>query len=100
MIIVSGTIVMNPDRVERATELTAELVAATREEPGNIEYEFFSALDDPGRFHLHEAWESQEAIDAHSASAHLATFFGAAAELEISKVEITQYEVAGSRRLM
>lgn len=100
MIIVSGTIVMNPERVDRARELTAPLVAATRAEPGNIEYGFSAALDEPGCLHVHEAWETQEAIDVHSASEHLAAFFAAAAELEISKVELTQYEVSGHRRLM
>lgn len=97
---IAGTIVINPEREARARELIAVLVAATRAEPGNVSYEYFLALDDPGRFHFFEEWETQEAIDAHNASTHLADFMAAAGELEISHVEINQYEVASKTRIM
>lgn len=100
MIIVSGTIVINPERYERALALTNELVAKTRAEPGNLSYEYFSALDDPARFHLFEEWESEEAIEAHSVSPHLAEFFAAAGELEISHVEINRYTVTDKQKVM
>ncbi|HYI62734.1 MAG TPA: putative quinol monooxygenase [Acidimicrobiales bacterium] len=100
MIVVSGTIVLNPEKVDRALELTRALVAETRAEPGNLAYGYYADLDEPGRYHLYEEWESEEALDAHSASAHLAEFFTAVPELEISHLEITRYTVTDARKVM
>ncbi len=100
MIVVSGTIVIDPAKVDLGIELTRELMAKTREEPGNVSYEFFAALEDPSRFHVFEEWESAEAIQEHSASEHMAAFFTGAAELGISHVELYQYEVTEKRKTM
>jgi quinol monooxygenase YgiN len=100
MLLVSGTIVMNPDKADRARALIAPLVEATNQEPGCIAYGFFAAVDDPGRLHLHEEWESEAAIDAHVASAHLATFMGAIGELDITHAEIFRYEVTNKTQTL
>lgn len=39
-----------------------------REEKGNIRYEYFFPMNDPETVLLIDAWENQEAIDAHHAS--------------------------------
>jgi quinol monooxygenase YgiN len=100
MIIVSGTIVIDPEKVARGVELTSALVAETRQEPGNVAYEFFAALDDPSRFHIHEEWESQAAIDEHNQSAHLAAFYAAIPELGVRSVELYQYDVTNRTKIM
>ena len=100
MIIVSGLITIDPASFERGVELTRELMARTREEPGNVSYEFFAALEDRSRFRVFEEWESQEAIDAHNASEHFAAFLAASADLGITSVEIIQYEVTSATRVM
>lgn len=100
MIVVSGTIVIDPAKVERGIELTRELVAKTRAEPGNISYEFFAALEDPSRYHVFEEWASEEAMDQHSASEHMAAFFLAAGELGISHVELHRYDVTGKQQVL
>ena len=43
-----------------------------RAEEGNIRYEYFFPLKDPETVLLIDAWESQEAIDAHHASSMMA----------------------------
>ena len=100
MIIVSGTIVIDPEKVPRALELTLPLMAATRAEPGNLSYGFYAHLDDPGRYQLYEEWEDEAALDAHSASEHLATFFAAIGELDVSHVELYRHEVTSRVRSM
>lgn len=100
MIVVSGTIVIDPSKVDRGIELTRELMARTREEPGNISYEFFSALEDPARYHVFEEWESEEAIAAHNASEHFLAFMTATADLGVSHVELYRYEVADKLKVM
>lgn len=100
MIVVSGTIVIDPAQVPRGIELTRELMAKTREEPGCISYEFFAALEDPSRFHVFEEWESEEALVAHSASDHMAAFFAAAGDLGIAHVELHRYTVSEKQKVM
>ena len=41
-------------------------------EEGNIRYEYFFPMKDPETVLLIDAWESQEAIDAHHASSMMA----------------------------
>lgn len=43
-----------------------------RAEKGNIRYEYFFPMKDPEAVLLIDAWESQEAIDAHHASPMMA----------------------------
>ena len=49
---------------------------ATRAEEGSEGYVFCGDLEDQGRFHVSEQWASQEAIDAHMATPHLADAHG------------------------
>lgn len=100
MIIVSGTIVIDPANTERATELTTALMAATRQEPGNLAYGFYADVEEPGRYQLYEEWETQEAIDAHNASDHFAAFMAASAGLGIVSVEVNQFAVTDRKRIM
>ena len=47
--------------------------AAIRAEQCNIRYEYFFPMNDPETVLLIDAWESQEAIDAHHASPMMET---------------------------
>ncbi len=100
MILVSGVLVIDPANLDRATELVAALTAATRAEPGNLDYSFSSVLGEPGRLVITERWEDQAAIDSHMTAPHFVEFMGAAGELGVSHVEIDQYEVASHTKLM
>lgn len=100
MILVSGYLVIDPANLDRATELVVDLTAATRAEPGNIDYSFSSVLGDPGRLIITERWEDQAAIDAHMAAPHFIEFMGATAELGVSGVEITKYEIASESKVL
>ncbi|HEU5151455.1 MAG TPA: antibiotic biosynthesis monooxygenase [Iamia sp.] len=99
-LVISGSIVIDPAHVDRARQLVAPLIVATRAEPGCLAYGFYADLDEPGAFHLYEEWESAEANAAHSASAHLATFMAGIAELDVRHVRLDRYEVAGAQRIM
>lgn len=39
-------------------------------EPGNLRFDFIQQADDPTRFMLYEAYESEEAAAAHKTTAH------------------------------
>ena len=44
-----------------------------RAEAGNVRYEYFFPMNDPETVLLIDAWENQEAIDAHHASSMMKT---------------------------
>ncbi|MBR1875756.1 MAG: antibiotic biosynthesis monooxygenase, partial [Lachnospiraceae bacterium] len=52
---------------------TADLIRA---EKGNVRYEYFFPMKDKETVLLIDAWESQEAIDAHHASPMMKTLAG------------------------
>ena len=74
MLIVAGTIQVDPDSRDAATDALLEMMRETRKEPGNLEYAFTPDLADPGLLRIFEQWESQEALDAHFAAPHMAAF--------------------------
>ncbi len=52
-----------------AEEMTASgIVDRIRARAGNLRYEYFLPMDDPETVLLIDAWDSQEALDAHHAS--------------------------------
>ena len=57
-------------------EAAKQVVEATNKESGCILYSLFRELDDESglRFAMIEAWESAEALTAHSKSDHVAKF--------------------------
>ena len=93
-IVVSGEIRIDPEDFDAAVALAEPLVAATLEEAGNVTYGFWVDPTDRGRIRVFEEWETEAAMSAHGASAHLATFFAGMAALRIESVDLTRYDVA------
>jgi len=94
MVVVAGSIGIDPAKREAAIAAAKEVMAATRQEPGCRSYAFSLDLDDPGRFHLFEHWESQAALDAHFKTPHMARFNAAVAGLGMREAAIQRYEVS------
>ena len=63
------------------------LIGKSREEPGNIYYNLYQAIDDESLFLFCEGWEDQKALDEHMASAYLQGFIAKAGELLAEPVE-------------
>jgi quinol monooxygenase YgiN len=100
MILVSGTITFDPAKADEARALVEPLVAASLQEPGCKQYGFWTHVSQPGHVRIFEEWESQEAMDAHMETPHLAAFMGSLGGLGITGAELTKYEVADSSKLM
>lgn len=70
-------------RPERCAEFEALFlghVAASRGEPGCIEYHMLRDQQDPNLFIFFEVWESREALDVHSNLPHMKRFHEARME--------------------
>lgn len=94
MLVIAGHIRLDPAKREEANAAALDVMAATREEPGCISYTFSADLSDASQFHIFEEWESQEALDAHFKTAHMAVFQGKMGGLGVSEMAIQRYEVS------
>ena len=74
MIVIAGSAPFNPEMRDAVIAASTTMRAATRAEPGNLEYRFSFAMDDPNTFMIHEEWIDQASIDEHFATSHMAEF--------------------------
>ena len=98
-VVIIGHFRLPPESLDAARELMARVVAATRAEPGCVKYAYAPEPCDPGLIHVSEVWDSQAALDAHFASAHMKQWQEDRAGLGMSEREITSYAVSGSKTL-
>lgn len=72
MIEFSVIIFSQPNQQEVLLNVLKPLVSASREEKGAVMYDLHSSEE--GVFVITEKWESQDALDAHEATAHFTDF--------------------------
>ncbi len=65
MVIVGGTFEVDPNERESFLASRHDMMRASRDEPGCLEYTFAADPIDPSRVVLFERWASQEALDVH-----------------------------------
>ena len=65
MVIVEGTIDVDPSGRDEFLAGRRDAVLATRNEPGCIEYAFSADLIDAGRIRIFERWETPEDLATH-----------------------------------
>lgn len=58
------------DMVENFIQATLENFEDSIKEPGNLRFDVLQSIDDPCRFTLYEAYESEEAARAHKETEH------------------------------
>ncbi|MGH3914790.1 MAG: putative quinol monooxygenase [Pseudonocardiaceae bacterium] len=95
MIFIVVKFTIEPDRSDDWIALVDDFTQATRQESGNIFFEWSRSVDAPNQFVLIEAFESREAGEVHVNSDH---FKAAMARIPdaISKIpEIVHVEVPG-----
>ena len=70
MIFIVVKFTIRPDRSEDWLALVEGFTQATRQEPGNIFFEWSRSIDTPNQFILLEAFESDQAGEVHVKSNH------------------------------
>jgi quinol monooxygenase YgiN len=94
MLVIAGTISIDPEKREAAIGAAVEMMEETRKEAGCISYTFSADLSEPGDFRIFEEWESQEALDAHFKAPHMARFQGAMGGFGVRGMKVQRYEIA------
>jgi quinol monooxygenase YgiN len=100
VIIVAGHLTIAPEHRQTALAAIAACVEATRAEDGNDDYRFSADLGDENRINIFEQWSSQEAMDTHMATPHLAQLMSDIGPCIGGSVELTKFEVDSSSKLM
>ena len=70
MIFITAKFRVRPEDADDWPRITAEFTAATRAEPGNLDFVALRGTEDPDSFVLYERYESADAFKAHQASPH------------------------------
>ena len=94
MIIVSGTLRVDPADIDAAMALGATMAEASLAEEGCNAYGFWQDPADAGRVRVFEEWASPEALDEHFATPHMADFMAGLGQLTISDMDLSKYQVA------
>jgi len=96
MIVIQGTIVINPAKREVAIEAANTMRAATIAEDGCLAYRFGFTTDDPNVLMVAEQWESEEKLMAHAKSPHMAAFGAAIGDVIGGPADVLRFEVSSS----
>ena len=99
-ILVTGYFDLDPAKRDAFIEAATTAMDATRAEDGCEGYAFSADLTDQGRFYVAEHWASEDAINAHMASAHLAAFIGSMGAFGVTGVSLTKWDGATGSPLM
>lgn len=94
MLVIAGEIEIDPAQREAAVTAAIRMMEETRQEAGCISYSFSGDLAQSGLFRVFEEWESQQALEAHFASPHMASFQKSVGGLGVTRMSIQRYEVS------
>ena len=70
MILIAGTVDVDPEQRDAALEAARPHMEATRAQKGCIDYVWSADLLVPGRIYVYERWEGESALDAHFKGPH------------------------------
>ena len=90
-IVVVGSLRARPGKEDEAREALGGLVAPTHAEDGCLLYALHQGVADPTRFAFVERWASQEHLDTHLASPHIAAVLARGDELLSEPPDIVVY---------
>jgi multiple sugar transport system substrate-binding protein len=80
-----------PGMEERVRQELAKLLAPTRVEKGCIHYDMHQSTTDPALFLFYENWESEDDLQRHLGSPHIAAWFKLSQELLAEPIQITRW---------
>lgn len=92
MIIVTGTMEVPEEHIEKARENFRLAEAATASERGCITYKFFQSVEQPTLFRVYEEWEDKDALKEHAGHANMAAHRERMAPLGLTNRQIKMIE--------
>lgn len=88
-IVLVARLKVKEDKIEEAKKAALAIVADSRAEAGNINYDVHQAIDDPTVFVWHETWAHKAAIDEHFETKFFKDFFAEVEKFAAEPPQIT-----------
>lgn len=99
MLIVAGTLTIDPADADKLAAAATTMMTETLKETGCHQYVFSQSFADPATIQIYELWQSDEELAAHFEMPHMADFRAALADVNVIRREIYKYEVGNSAKL-
>ncbi|ALS74058.1 monooxygenase [Planococcus rifietoensis] len=91
MMIIHAHLQVKPDQEQAFLNESKILIDASRQEPGNVQYDLMKSVEKDGHFTMVEVWKDAQAIEAHNASEHFTAFSKKAAGFMSAPMELKVY---------
>ena len=87
-IVLFARLKVKAESVERLKAAALKIVADSRSEAGNINYDVHQSIEDETLFFWHETWTSKAALDEHFATPFFGEFFKTGEEIAAEPPQI------------
>jgi quinol monooxygenase YgiN len=99
VILITGTLPLQPSQLPAALDAVRTIQQATRSEPGCHAYRFSLDIDDGNLLRIHEEWEDDAALEAHLATPYFADFIERIGDKLAGPPDVLRWDGATSRPL-
>jgi quinol monooxygenase YgiN len=94
MLIIAAEIRIPEENMDAMAEICRTMVTETMKEPTCVTYAFSQDFSEPGLVRIFECWETQEGLDLHFATPHMAAFQGGMVALSPKGTIANKYEIS------
>jgi quinol monooxygenase YgiN len=99
VIIVAGTVRLDPAKLDVARGPMLKMIAASRVEDGCFGYSYALDVEELGLVRVFEVWRDRAALEAHFQTPHIAEWRAAWPIIGISERRLDSYDVSGTMPL-
>ena len=99
MIVVIGRVQTDADRRAELIRIGQTVAAASRQEPGCLHYRLYEDTEVENAFVFVEEWESQQALQEHFATPHIAEFMATVPGTLTAPPDVKFHTIASSADL-
>jgi quinol monooxygenase YgiN len=99
MIVVAGSVRVDPAKRDAARAIMEKVIMASRSEDGCIDYSYGVDVLDPGLVRVFEVWSDREALHRHFQTPHLGEWRAAWPTFGITDRKLAIYDVSGTTAL-
>jgi quinol monooxygenase YgiN len=96
MLIIAGTITVDPDDRDRFLALRKDTVARARKMKGCLDYAFSADIADPSCVRLFERWESEDDVAAWMAARHTKRGQTGEPEVSIRRMDFLKHQISST----
>lgn len=99
MLLVVGTIEVNPSNRDRALAIAAAVQIQSRLEEGCLYYNFSTDIEAPQKLTIVECWRSDEAHAIHVGTSHLKVFLDNMKAVGILSLDASKFHVISTEHI-